>query len=198
MKRNSPLVLGASRIIQKAQNMTDLAIRQFVMPAETALRKLSRDELTSLSKVFLGELDLKQRFSPEELQAMGYNTKQLIAYNDLRRMFTETLKQENEARALKGQKPITELEYYSSARWKGDFRQDFRDANDKHVWSLAGTSAKDLARQRAALLQQFPDLKPSVERIVRTSRDGVSPAELYKHMLDILGEGDPAVARIKQ
>lgn len=198
LKRNSAAVLGASRIAQNAQNVADLAKRQYVLPVETALRKLKKPEVVQLMNLFKEETALKQRFTTEELAGFGYDVKVLAAYNDVRKMFSESLKRENESRVLKGEKPITELEYYSSHRWQGNFRQDFRDADGKHVWSLAGKTKWDLERQRKALLKEFPDLKAEKERILRQGKDVASPAELYKHMLDILGEDDPAVARIKQ
>jgi hypothetical protein len=214
MKRRSAAVLGASRIVQDAVNKADLAIRQTVLPVETSLRKLQRNELTQLMNVFKEETALEKKFTAQELADFGYSPKVLAAYNDMRNMFSKALQKENAAREAKGQKPITELEYYSSHRWQGNFRQDFmspkldEQGNVKldskgqpimqHVWSLAGKSKADLARQRAALLKQFPDLKADKERILRQGRDIAAPSELYKHMLDILGENDPAVQRIKQ
>lgn len=198
MKRNSAAVLGASRLAQQASNAGDLNIRNNVMPVERSLRKLSRQELSSLMNLFKEETSLERRFTPQELADFGYDVKTLAAYNDLRTMFTKALEAENEARVALGKKPITELEYYSSHRWQGNFRQDFLDADGKHVWSLAGNSKWDLARQRNALLKEFPELQPSKERIIRQGKDVASPAELYKHMLDILGEDDPSVARIKE
>jgi hypothetical protein len=198
MKRNSAAVLGASRIVQAAVNDADLATRNYVLPVETALRKLKKPEVVQLMKIFQEETSLKQKFTTEELTGFGYDAKVLAAYNDIRRMFSESLARENAAREMKGQKPITELEYYSSHRWSGNFRQDFRDGEGRHLWSLAGKTKWDLARQREALLKQFPELKADKERILRKGRDIAAPSELYKHMLDILGEDDPAVARIKQ
>lgn len=198
MKRGSAAVLGASRITQDAQNRADLAKRQYVLPAESSLRRLSKENVTKLMDVFLKETEMKQKFSMQELVDFGYDVKTVAAYNDLRAMHTAALSRMNEMRVLKGEKPVTELEYYSSHRWQGNFRQDFRDADDRHVWSLAGKTKWDLERQRKALLKEFPDLKADKQRILRQGKDVASPAELYKHMLDILGEDDPAVARIKQ
>lgn len=198
MKRASAAVLGASRIVQDAVNKADLAIRQHVLPVETSLRKLKKPEMLELMNLFKEETALEKKFTSQELADFGYSPKILAAYNDMRSMFNKALEKENAGREARGLKPITELEYYSSHRWDGNFRQDFLDASGKHVWSLAGKTKWDLERQRKALLKEFPDLTASKERILRQGRDIAAPSELYKHMLDILGEDDPAVARIKQ
>ena len=195
-KRNSALIQGVARIIQHEVNKADLDIRTIVFPAEKALRSLSKQELTPLMKVFLSETKEKYKYTMEELSELGLSPKQLAAYNEVRQMFTETLAKENEARALQGKKPVTEAEYYSASRWVGDFRQDFHDAAGKHVWSLAGVSKRQLAQQRDALLQNFPDLIGQKERVVRAGKGDVNPVEMYKTLLEILGD-DPAIEKIK-
>lgn len=197
-KRQSALIQGVSQIVQHEVNKADLDIRTSVFPAEKALRSLPRKELEPLMKVFLSEARNEIKYSAQELADMGLSIKQLAAYNDIRTMFKETLAKENEARIAQGKKPVTEAEYYSSSRWQGDFRQDFHDASGKHVWSLAGKSTRDLRKQRDALLKQFPDLVPSKERIINTAKGEVNPLELYKTMLEVLGDNDPAVARVKE
>lgn len=197
-KRQSALIQGVSQIVQHEVNKADLDIRTSVFPAEKALRSLPRKELEPLMKVFLSEARNEIKYSAQELADMGLSIKQQAAYNDIRTMFKETLAKENEARLAQGKKPVTEAEYYSSSRWQGDFRQDFHDASGKHVWSLAGKSTRDLRKQRDALLKQFPDLVPSKERIINTAKGEVNPLEMYKTMLEILGDNDPAVARVKE
>lgn len=197
-KRNSALIQGVSRIMQHEVNKADLDIREHVLPTEKALRKLARKELEPLMKVFLSEARTKTKYSAEQLAGFGLSVEQLAAYSEVRRMLTETLRIENEAREVQGKKPVTELEYYTSARWHGDFRQDFHDASGKHVWSLAGTSARDLRKQREALMKQFPELVPGDERTVRHSKGDIDPVSMYKGMLEILGDNDAAVQRIKE
>lgn len=197
-KRQSALIQGVSQIVQHEVNKADLDIRTSVFPAEKALRSLPRKELEPLMKVFLSEARNEIKYTAQELADIGLSIKQQAAYNDIRTMFKETLAKENEARVAQGKKPVTEAEYYSSSRWQGDFRQDFHDASGKHVWSLAGKSTRDLRKQREALLKQFPELVPSKERIINTAKGEVNPLEMYKTMLEILGDNDPAVARVKE
>lgn len=198
MKRQSPLVQGGVRIMQGWKNRAEDSIRTSVFPTEQALRRLSKQELTDLGEVFKLEMFERRAFSAKELVDAGLSEKQLLAYQKQREMFRSALEAENAARAAQGKKPVTEQDFYLSSRWQGDFRVGFRDAQGKLVWYLAADSKRALDKQASQLLAQFPELTPDKMHVVKsTKRGGGDVSKIYNTMLDVLGEGDPAVAKIK-
>lgn len=198
MKRQSPLVEGGVRIMQGWKNRAEDAIRTSVFPTEQALRRLSKQELTDLGEVFKLEMFERRAFSAKELADAGLSEKQLLAYQKQREMFRNALEAENAARVAQGKKPVTEQDFYLSSRWQGDFRVGFRDAQGKLVWYLAADSKRALDKQASQLLAQFPELTPDKMHVVKsTKRSGGDVSKIYNTMLDVLGEGDPAVAKIK-
>jgi len=198
-KRRSPLVLGAVRIVQGLKNQAEHAIRETVFPTEKALRGLSRDELVELGGVLKAEMFERTPFSMEELANAGMSEKQMLAYNKVREMYASALEAQNQARALKGEKPINAKEAYLSSRWQGDFRVPFYDGNGKLAWYLAADNKLSLSRQADQLLAQFPELTPGDTHVVKSSKRGGSTdvQSVYTTMLDVLGRDDPAVERIK-
>lgn len=196
-KRASPLVRGGVRILQRFKNQSENAIRESVFPAETALRKLSRNELADLGEAFKQEMFLRERFSMEELAQAGLNEKQLLAYKRTRDMFTDALEAQNKVREIQGLKRISENEAYLSSRWQGDFRMPFHDEKGRLMWYLAADSKRSLEKQASELMSRFPgELTPGDMSIVRSSKRGTDAQSIYTQMLDVLGRDDPAVAKI--
>jgi len=196
-KRANPLVRGGVRILQRFKNQSENAIRESVFPAETSLRKLSRNELADLGEAFKQEMFLRERFSMEELAQAGLNEKQLLAYKRTRDMFTDALEAQNKVREIQGLKPISENEAYLSSRWQGDFRMPFMDERGRLKWYLAADSKRSLEKQASELLSRFPgELTPGDMSIVRSSKRGTDAQSIYTQMLDVLGRDDPAVAKI--
>lgn len=196
-KRASPLVRGGVHILQRFKNQSENAIRESVFPTETALRKLSRNELADLGEAFKQEMFLRERFSMEELAQAGLNEKQLLAYKRTRDMFTDALEAQNRVREIQGLKPISENEAYLSSRWQGDFRMPFHDEKGRLKWYLAADSKRSLEKQASELMSRFPgELTPGDMSIVRSSKRGTDAHSIYTQMLDVLGRDDPAVAKI--
>lgn len=198
-KRNSPLIQGVSRIIQRASNLADSHIRDFVFPTEKKLRGLSSEEIVQLAKIMKEEELQNKKLSTTQLADLGLSEKQLLAYEAVREMHKDALAKENEARAAQGKTQITEREAYLSSRWKGDFRRPILDKDGELKWYLAADSKRGLEQQTKALLEKFPDLVPGEDHQVHTRTGGpINPAEMYSEMVDVLGRDDPAVARIKE
>ena len=196
-KRTSPLVRGGVRILQRFKNQSENAIRESVFPAETSLRKLSRNELADLGEAFKQVMFLRERFSMEELAQAGLNERQLLAYKRTRDMFTDALEAQNKVREIQGLKPISENEAYLSSRWQGDFRMPFHDEKGRLKWYLAADSKRSLEKQASELMARFPgELTPGKMSIVKSSKKGVDAQSIYTQMLDVLGRDDPAVAKI--
>jgi hypothetical protein len=215
MKRSSAAVLGASRIIQNAIKRADLQIRKKVFPVEQALRGLKRTELTNLADLMKDEMFSGKRFDGDIL-ARNLSTKELQAYQKMREMFEDTLRIQNEARAAKGQKPITEMEAYLSSRWEGDFRRPVFQAildgknnpvldengniKRKLVWYLAAHSKGALDAQWNALHKKFPDLTfdPKEDHTIRYYKRQTDLQSSFSTLLDILdrSEDHPAILKI--
>jgi hypothetical protein len=199
VKRNSPLILGGSRIIQRAKNIAEDAIRSSVFPTEKRLRALTQDEIVQLSKVMKAEMFNKRELSTTELAGLGLSTKQLLAYEATRDMFKKALESENAARIAQGKKPVSPQEAYLSSRWQGDFRRGIVDKEGKLSWYLAANSKRGLDLQTKALLEKFPELKVGKDHTTRSMQGtNMNAAEMYSQMVDVLGRDDPAVARIKE
>ncbi len=200
LKRKSPLVLEASRIMQGFKNRADFDIRESVFPTEQALRKLSPKELTDLSEIFILEQNNRKKFTTQELADVGgLSEKQLLAYQKMREMFTTALEKTNQIREAQGLKPVTELDAYMSSRWQGDFRMPFVDSKGKLVWYLAANSKRSLKKQASELLARFPELTPGEMSVTKSlKRGGPDALSTYRTMLDVLGENDPAVDTIRQ
>lgn len=199
MKRGSAAIEGASRIVQNAVKRAELAIRNSVFPTEEALRKLTREELDTLGKVFKDEMFSNTKFDPQAMADSGFSINQLKAYTAMRQMFDDTLRVQNEARVAKGQKEISAKEAYVSSRWQGDFRRPVFDSEGKLVWYLAADSKLGLNLQTASLLKEFPDLviDPKRDHVVRSSTGKTDLQSMYSTMLDILGRDDPAIERLR-
>lgn len=197
MKTGSTLIKTVGNLVQAAGKRADLATRKYILPAETALRKLSREELTQLGDVFKDEMFQDYRYDGD-LLAKHLTVKQLEAYTKMRDVFDATLSAQNEARVAKGQKPITAKEAYLSSRWQGDFRVPVYDADGKLVWYLADTTQRGVDKQLKALLAKEPTLKAGKPHVVKSLKSGADVQSMYTTMLDILGRDDPAVQRIKE
>jgi hypothetical protein len=213
MKRGSAAVEGAARIIQNAQKKADLLIRKHVFPTEKAFRGLSRDEITSLGDLMKMEMLRGKRFEPDALAHLS--VRQQEAYANMRKMFEDTLRIQNEARAAKGQPPITEMEAYLSSRWNGDFRRPVYQAvldkngnpviepdgsiKKKLVWYLAAHTKRGLEKQWEALKKNQPDLMFDAkdDHVVRYFKRETDLQSVYSTILDILGRDDPAVQKIE-
>lgn len=214
MKTGSTLIKTVGNLVQAAGKRADLATRKYVLPAEKALRKLSREELTQLGDVFKDEMFQDYRYDGD-LLAKHLTVKQLEAYTKMRDVFDATLSAQNEARVAKGQQPITAKEAYLSSRWQGDFRVPVyellynsdgspkidpktKEQAKKLVWYLADTTQRGVDKQLKALLAKEPTLKAGKPHVVRSLKGGADIQSMYSTMLDILGRDDPAVQRIKE
>lgn len=199
MKTGSTLIKAASEIVQNALKRTEKAIREFVFPAEKALRDLKRKDLETLAEIFKEEMFSGKRFDADLLQK-ALNSKQLEAYVALRDLFDDTLAAQNATRVAKGLPPITAEEAYISSRWTGDFRRPVYNKDGKLVWYLASNSRLGLEYQTRALKAKFPDLvtDPKKDHIVKSSIGKTDLQSAYSTMLDILGRDDPAVQKIKE
>lgn len=193
MKRRSPLIQGAVRMVQRELAIAEDRIRNVIFPVERAFRRLSRDELADVSYVLRKELLAKKTVTQVALEA-GLNEKQLLAYSKLREAFKKTYEEQNAVRKAQGLKEITELEAYVSSTWQGDFRSLIKDANGKTVWALAAPTARGLKAQKKALFKEFPELeKGANDFVMKSSKKGQNAQALYNDMVDLLGRDDPAV-----
>jgi len=199
MKSGSAAIKAASEIVQNAVKRADLAIRNWVFPAERALKGLPRESIIELAALFKEEMFKGERF-PADILANNLSVKELKAYTAMRDLFDDTLAAQNAARVAKGQEPITASEAYMSSRWKGDFRRPVKDAKGKLVWYLADSTKLGLEAQSKALKKQFPDLvvDKSLDHTVRSSTSKTDLQSMYSTMLDILGRDDPAIQKIAQ
>lgn len=201
MKRNSPLIRGITRIIQRFLNIADDKIRMNVIPVEKAFRGLKPGEVIDLSKVFIKEMFAKEEFTPKELASIGLSDKQLIAYNQMRNMFEKALEDINQSRTERGLKPVTKHEAYLSSRWRGDFRRAIYDKEGNLAWYLAAETKKGLDRQTQALMKDFPELVPGehLDHIKGSGRyKTTSTGEMYLAMKDFLGADNERVKALEQ
>lgn len=198
MKTGSPAIKAAAEIVQNAAKRADLAVRNAIFPAETALKKLSKVDITELAEIFKNEMTLGKRFDADVL-TKNLSIKQLDAYTHMRDMFDKSLDSQNEARLAKGQDPITPNEAYMASRWSGDFRRPVHDKNGRLVWYLAADTKMGLEAQSRALLKQFPDLvaDASKDHHVKSSIGKTDLQSMYTTMLDVLGRNDPAIEKIR-
>jgi GNAT superfamily N-acetyltransferase len=198
MKTGSTAIKAVSQIVQNATKRADLMVRNTVFPAEKAIQKLSKQEVTDLGALMKEEMFSGQRFDGEVL-ARNLSVKQLEAYTQMRDLFDKALDAQNSARLAKGQEPITPNEAYMSSRWNGDFRQPVHDSEGRLVWYLAAHTKAGLNKQIKELTKVKPDLvvDPKKSHIVRAhSNDNLQSA--YTTLLDVLGRNDPAVDTIKK
>lgn len=197
MKRGSEAIALAGEFVGNAFKRADLAIHKNVMPVEAALKKLNIDEIGELARVFKKEMFRKAAATPTELATLP--VKMQVAYRKMREMFDDALRIQNEARAAKGQKPITALEAYLSSRWGGDFRRPLMNAAGKVVWYLAADTKAGLNAQTRAVLKDHPDLTydPKKDHVVRFWNRKTDLESAYTTMLDVLGRDDPAVAKLE-
>jgi len=199
MKTGSAAIKAASEIIQNGIKSSEQAIRQFVFPAEHALRVLPKADLKTLSDIMMDEARQGRRFDSDLLESM-LTVKQLDAYVNMRNMFDDTLAAQNAARAAKNQEPISPNEAYMASRWRGDFRRPIHDAKGNLVWYLAANSKLGLEQQTKALLKKFPALvvDPKKDHVVSSATGKTDLQSMYTTMLDLLGRNDPAVEKIRK
>lgn len=212
MKRGSTLVRDGVRFVQNAVKRADLRIRDNVFPTEKALRNLSKEEIVLLHHIMKEEMLQGKRYSPDALDHLS--VKQKEAYANMRHMFEDTLRIQNEARAAKGLKPIDEMEAYLSSRWDGDFRRPVYEAvldrngnpkinekgeiEKKLVWYLAADTKRGLEKQWQALKKERPDLiyEESRDHVVKYYKRETDLQSVYSTILDILGRDDPHVTEM--
>lgn len=198
MKRNSPLVQGVSRIVQRNKNIAEANIKETVFPVEEAFRKLNPTEVQDVAAILKAEMFENTKFSVADLAAKGVNEKQLIAYQKIRDMFDASLAEQNRVRALQGKEPVTAKEAYLSSRWQGDFRRAIHNKEGKLIWYLAADNKIDLDRQTKALTEAIPEeFGGYTDSMVRSTKRGTEAKDVYSTMLDVLGRDDPAIQKIK-
>ena len=199
MKTKNPVIRAAEDIVQSAGKRSDLTIRQQVLPAENAARKLNAQELIDLAEIFKDEMFTGRRIDGNIL-AENFSVKQLEAYTQFRDMFDKTLDAQNAVRVAQGKKPISSKEAYLSSRWEGDFRQPVYDKDGNLVWYLASNTKLGLKRQIKALEKQFPDLviDEAKQRTIRSNQRTTDIESAYSIMLDLLGRDNPEVIRMQQ
>jgi hypothetical protein len=220
MKTRSPLILAGSRIGQNALKLTDLHVRNYVIPAETAMRRLSKTEIADLWDIMLDESKSKTRYDTDIL-ANKLSGNQLAAYDKIRKMQDNQLEAVNQTRKDMGLDPIDAHEAYLASRWQGDFRRPVyqlvrnadgeivrdRDgvAQKKLVWYLAADTKIGLNRDSKALgkyaeAQGIRDLviDDKMDHTVSSGRRKTDLESAYTKMIDFLGRNDPAVKAMGQ
>lgn len=198
MKTRSPLIQGAARIIQGHKNIAEDVIRQFVFPVEEKFRKVHGKDIEDLATLLKKEQFGRQALTPEQLSSLGLSEQQLLAYQALDNMHKEAFKAQNDVRVAAGKPPITQLEYYMSSRWQGDFRIPLYDEKGKLVWYVAADNKWAANKHAKAVMEKFPGLTQGGMSVVKSSRKGAEIADLYTQMLDVAGRDNPMVKAIKQ
>lgn len=198
MKRNSALVTGVSRIMQRAKNIGEDKQKMQVFPVEGAFRKVKSEQLVKLTEALLDENINKTRFSTEDLAARGLGVDALLAYDKYRTMMDDAFEYQNAVREAMGKKPIGREEAYMTNAREGDFIQIIKDSEGKTVWAIGGNTKRDVRMQLDAIMKEFPDLKPDNIITRKSSRSGFDAHIMYNEMLDLLGENDPVVAKIRE
>lgn len=199
-KTGSTAVLAASRFFQNASKRAERNIRNFVSGPEELFQSISTTEAVELAEVFKREMFARQTFSVAELAEAGFTPRQIDAYEGMRTMFNEALKQQNAARAALGLKPITEQEAYVASRWQGDWRAPVYDKDGRLVWFVAERSQK--AAQRAVdFIEKNLGVEVDRERSKVSYKKGASErADLqdsYLVLLEMLDKNDPRIPAIK-
>jgi hypothetical protein len=199
MKSGSTIIREVGRIVQNAIKNAELAVHNFVFPAEKALASLSTKEFEQLADVFKREALNGEKYDGD-LLAQHLSVKQIEAYTRMREMFDDTLRAQNVARRAMGKPEITPLDAYMASRWEGAFRQPVHNAEGKLVWYLAADSKMGIKKQAEALLKEQPglviDYAKGSQVSLRGSKTDIQSA--YTTMLDILGHDDPAVQAMKK
>lgn len=199
MKSGSTIIREVGRIVQNAVKRAELAVHNFVFPAEKALASLSTKEFEQLADVFKREAINGEKYDGD-LLAQHLSIKQVEAYTKMREMFDDTLRAQNVARRAMGKPDITPMDAYMASRWQGAFRQPVHNADGKLVWYLAADSKMGIKKQAEALLKEQPDLVIDYAKggqvSLRGSKTDIQSA--YSTMLDILGHDDPAVQAMKK
>jgi hypothetical protein len=198
MKRNSALVTGVSRIMQRAKNIGEDKQKMQVFPVEGAFRKVKSEQLVKLTEALLDENINKTRFSTEDLAARGLGVDALLAYDKYRTMMDDAFEYQNSVREALGKKPIGREEAYMTNAREGDFIQIIKDSEGKTVWAIGGNTKRDVRMQLDAIMKEFPDLKPDNIITRKSSRSGFDAHIMYNEMLDLLGANDPVVAKIRE
>ncbi len=198
-KRRSALVLGTSRIVQRAKNVAEDLVRSAIFPVEGALRAVKKADIANLAEFMKGEQLTKTRMSAEELIKRGGSTETAIAYNKLREMLDGVGTYLNEIRAMQGKAPIKLEDAYMTSVWAGDFRRAVYDADGKMIWMLGAATKKGLDMQTKELFSKFPDLKQGkyADVTLNHNKYGQDATSVFRDMVELLGENDPAVERIR-
>lgn len=198
MKTRSPLIQGAARIIQGHKNIAEDVIRQFVFPVEEKFRKVHGKDIEDLATLLKKEQFGRQALTPEQLASLGLSEQQLLAYQALDNMHKEAFKAQNDVRVAAGKPPITQLEYYMSSRWQGDFRIPLYDEKGKLVWYVAADNKWAANKHAKSVMEKFPGLTKGGMSVIKSSRKGADIGDLYTQMLDVAGRDNPMVKAIKQ
>lgn len=175
--------------------------RDWVRPAADAFQIVFRDtdDVIILKKIFDKELKRKAPYTNEELRTAGVPEESIVAYNNLRHAFDKAIDLVNEVRLAKGRKPITPLEAYQSARWRGPWRATVTDAEGKILWQVHETTRWGANKAAAYLKHHFPDL--NVSDVSYKSNNARANRDLqagYLEMLELLDKDDARVLAIKQ
>ena len=199
-KRNSPLVLGGSRIIQRAKTIAEDHVRTNIFPVENSLRKTKAEDLKSLAQFMKGEQLQRTRKGVETLIKEGSSPEAALAYEKLRKMQDKTGTYLNKIREAQGKPPISLEDAYMTSVWQGDFRRAIYNSDGKLVWMLGANTKRGLNEQTKALFKAFPELKNGKysDGTLKHNKYGMDANTVFKEMVEILGSDDPAVQKIKE
>lgn len=160
--RNSVLIRTVYRLMDNATKRAKKFERDFITPLENTWSKLlrKRDSTMRLLGVFKLELELGENLPEEDLSRI-LNKEEIAAYKDMRDVLEMSWKAQNEALVAVKLKPLTKLESYYAARWRGPFRSVLRNKDGKIVWVIAERSRKQAEQALTWIKKRHPDLLAS-------------------------------------
>lgn len=198
LKRNNPIVLGVSRIVQRAKNIAENHVRDNVFPVESSLRQVKRADIPHLAEFMKQEQLTKTRLGVEELIARGATLEEAQAYRAIRDMSDGTYKYLNDILESIGQQKIKYEPAYMASLFKGQHKRSF-SVDGRIIHMVAADSKRGLELQTKAVLKQFPELKNAKmdDIIIRQDKFGRDAAKVFKDMVELLGSDDPAIKAIR-
>lgn len=199
MKYNSSLITGIGRLYQNAGKRAEKNIRDIVKPTEKTIMKVPKQELVELGGLMKREMFNDMTYTSAQLADAGFTPKQIDAYTQMREMFNEAWKVQNDALVSMGKKPLTKKESYLSSRWQGPWRTPVYDKNGKLVFYIAESSKKGAERALKHLADNadIDATKSKVEYRKQYGKERGELADAYRTMLAVLDPNDARVDAVR-
>ncbi|MDE3023098.1 MAG: hypothetical protein KGI54_14830 [Pseudomonadota bacterium] len=199
---HNPLIKYTFDSFNRATKVADAAVKEFLTDRKTGLKPLVQKMNGAERAEIHGLMDRNEgirEFTPQELQAGGFNSKQIQYYQRFQEVMHQAWMRFNEGRAALGLPEVSRRVAYMAGRFMGDFRQLVFKKGTNEVVGFLGHNNKWTLQ---AIQKHFESMNPGeydygkIELMKSDQSRGMNRFNGYQNVLDFLSKTNADVSKI--